>query len=86
MTVTCNCVCLQAILTVLTSQHVEVHEGTVLQAVRTCYNIYLASKNLVYQTTAKATLTQVCSVRARTQPTASADDIVGVAVVTQCLF
>ena len=43
----------------LTSQHVEVHEGTVLQAVRTCYNIYLASKNLVYQTTAKATLTQV---------------------------
>ncbi|XP_037068688.1 brefeldin A-inhibited guanine nucleotide-exchange protein 2-like [Pollicipes pollicipes] len=53
---------LKAILTVLTSQHVEVHEGTVLQAVRTCYNIYLASKNLVYQTTAKATLTQVVNV------------------------
>ena len=52
----------QAILTVLTSQHVEVHEGTVLQAVRTCYNIYLASRNLVYQTTAKATLTQVSRV------------------------
>ncbi|XP_043188621.1 brefeldin A-inhibited guanine nucleotide-exchange protein 1-like isoform X1 [Amphibalanus amphitrite] len=53
---------LKAILTVLTSQYVEVHEGTVLQAVRTCYNIYLASKNIVYQTTAKATLTQVINV------------------------
>lgn len=32
------------------------------KAVRTCYNIYLASKNLVNQTTAKATLTQMLSV------------------------
>lgn len=38
------------------------HEGTVLLAVRTCYNIYLASKNLINQTTAKATLTQTLNV------------------------
>lgn len=46
----------------VTSQHVEVHEGTVLLAVRTCYNIFLASKNLVNQTTARATLTQMLNV------------------------
>jgi brefeldin A-inhibited guanine nucleotide-exchange protein len=46
----------------VTSQHVEVHEGTVLLAVRTCYNIYLASKNLINQTTARATLTQMLNV------------------------
>lgn len=46
----------------VTSQHVEIHEGTLLLAVRTCYNIYLASKNLVNQTTAKATLTQMLNV------------------------
>ena len=52
----------QALLTVVTSQHVEIHEGTLLLAVRTCYNIYLASKNLINQTTAKATLTQMLNV------------------------
>lgn len=53
---------MQALLTVVTSQHVEIHEGTLLLAVRTCYNIYLASKNLINQTTAKATLTQMLNV------------------------
>lgn len=53
---------IKALLTVVTSQHVEVHEGTVLQAVRTCYDIYLSSKNLVNQTTARATLTQMLNV------------------------
>lgn len=46
----------------VTSQYVEVHEGTVLLAVRTCYNIFLASKNLINQTTARATLTQMLNV------------------------
>jgi len=46
----------------VTSQHVEIHEGTVLLTVRTCYNIYLASKNLINQTTARATLTQMLNV------------------------
>lgn len=53
---------MQALLTVVTSNTCEIHEGTVLQTVRTCYNIYLASKNLVNQTTAKATLTQMLNV------------------------
>lgn len=49
-------------MTVVTSQHVEVHEATILKAVKTCYNIYLASRNLVNQTTARATLTQMLNV------------------------
>ncbi|XP_066903562.1 brefeldin A-inhibited guanine nucleotide-exchange protein 1 isoform X2 [Halyomorpha halys] len=53
---------IKAVLTVSTSQHVEIHEGTVLLAVRTVYNIYLASKNLINQTTARATLTQAINV------------------------
>ncbi|XP_072259359.1 brefeldin A-inhibited guanine nucleotide-exchange protein 2 isoform X2 [Pyxicephalus adspersus] len=53
---------IKALLTVVTSPYVEIHEATVLQTVRTCYNIYLASKNLVNQTTAKATLTQMLNV------------------------
>lgn len=53
---------IKALLTVVTSQHVEIHEGTILLAVRTCYNIYLASKNLINQTTARATLTQMLNV------------------------
>jgi hypothetical protein len=53
---------IKALLTVITSSTCEVHEGMVLQTVRTCYNIYLASKNLINQTTAKATLTQMLNV------------------------
>ncbi|XP_065569507.1 brefeldin A-inhibited guanine nucleotide-exchange protein 1-like isoform X3 [Artemia franciscana] len=53
---------IKALLTIMTSQHVEVHEKTVLISVKTCYDIYLASKNIVNQKTAKATLTQMLSV------------------------
>ncbi|XP_053572906.1 brefeldin A-inhibited guanine nucleotide-exchange protein 2 [Bombina bombina] len=53
---------IKVLLTIVTSPYVEIHEGTILQTVRTCYNIYLASKNLVNQTTAKATLTQMLNV------------------------
>ena len=49
-------------LTAVTSNSCEVHEGTLLQAVRTCYNIYLASRNLTNQRTAQATLSQMISV------------------------
>lgn len=52
----------KALLTVVTSQACEVHEGSILLAVRTCYNIYLASRNLINQTTARATLTQMLNV------------------------
>ncbi|ESN92223.1 hypothetical protein HELRODRAFT_157983 [Helobdella robusta] len=53
---------IKALLTIVTANTCEIHEGTILLAVRTCYNIYLASKNLVNQTTAKATLTQMLNV------------------------
>nr|XP_005992094.1 PREDICTED: brefeldin A-inhibited guanine nucleotide-exchange protein 2 [Latimeria chalumnae] len=53
---------IKALLTAVTSPHIEIHEGTILQTVRTCYNIFLASKNLINQTTAKATLTQMLNV------------------------
>ena len=43
------------------SGHIRVHENSLLLAVRTCYNIYLASRNLNYQATAKATLSQILS-------------------------
>ena len=39
----------------------QVHESSLLSSVRTCYNIYLASKNMINQTTAKATLNQMLS-------------------------
>lgn len=52
----------KALLTAGTSPHVELHEATLLKAIRTCFNINLFCKNLVIQTTAKAALTQVINV------------------------
>ncbi|KAM6976782.1 brefeldin A-inhibited guanine nucleotide-exchange protein 2-like [Aplochiton taeniatus] len=68
---------IKALLTAVTSPHIEIHEGTVLLTVRTCYNIYLASRNLINQTTAKATLTQMLNViftRMETQAALEAQD------------
>ena len=53
---------IKALLTIISSSTCEVHEGALLLAVRTCFNIYLASKNKVNQATAKATLTQMMSI------------------------
>lgn len=53
---------IKALLTVITSQYVSVHEGTVLLAVRTCYNIFLASRDMNNQVTAKAALTQMINI------------------------
>ncbi|KAI5719351.1 hypothetical protein M8J76_008978 [Diaphorina citri] len=53
---------IKALLTVVTSQQVEVHGSTILLAVKTCYDINIASKNLINQTTARATLTQMLNV------------------------
>ena len=50
---------LKALLIIVTSGHIRVHENSLLLAVRTCYNIYLASRNLTYQATAKAILSQI---------------------------
>ena len=53
---------IKALLTCMTSLTLEVHEGALLQTVRTVYNIYLASKSLVNQRTAQAALTQMLNV------------------------
>jgi brefeldin A-inhibited guanine nucleotide-exchange protein len=50
---------LKALLSIVTSGHIRVHQETLLLAVKTCYNIFLASRNLNYQATAKATLSQM---------------------------
>ena len=50
---------IKGLLTIVTSSHIRVHENSLLLAVRTCYNIYLASRSLINQTTAKATLNQM---------------------------
>eukprot|EP00004_Rigifila_ramosa_P010008 TRINITY_DN2179_c0_g1_i5.p1 TRINITY_DN2179_c0_g1~~TRINITY_DN2179_c0_g1_i5.p1 ORF type:complete len:2300 (+),score=531.60 TRINITY_DN2179_c0_g1_i5:376-6900(+) len=50
---------LKALLAAITSPTCEVHDVSLLRAVRTCYNICLVSKNLVNQKVAKATLTQI---------------------------
>ena len=44
---------------IVTSGHIRVHGESLLLAVRTCYNIFLASRNLTYQATAKAILSQM---------------------------
>ena len=46
----------------ITSVHCEVHEASLLLAVRACFHIHLISKNLINKTTAKAALTQIISV------------------------
>ncbi|RZF39341.1 hypothetical protein LSTR_LSTR000862 [Laodelphax striatellus] len=66
---------IKALLTVVTSQHVEVHDATVLQAVKTVYNIYLASRNLINQTTAQATLTQMLNVIFARMESQAADEL-----------
>ncbi|MFH4975093.1 hypothetical protein AB6A40_001802 [Gnathostoma spinigerum] len=52
---------LKAVLAVVLAPKCEVHEATLLLAVRTCFNIFLASRSPINQSTAKASLTQVIS-------------------------
>lgn len=53
----------KAILTLGTSPHCEVHGNSLLICLRACYNIFLSTKNIDVQTSAKAVLTQiVCAV------------------------
>ncbi|CAK9186512.1 unnamed protein product [Ilex paraguariensis] len=50
---------LKTILSAVTSVSLRIHGDCLLQIVRTGYDIYLASKNVVNQTTAKASLIQM---------------------------
>ncbi|EEF50401.1 cytohesin 1, 2, 3, putative [Ricinus communis] len=50
---------LKTLLSAVTSISLRIHSDCLLQIVRTCYDIYLGSKNVVNQTTAKASLIQM---------------------------
>ncbi|KAF3653269.1 hypothetical protein FXO37_17067 [Capsicum annuum] len=49
----------KCILSVVTSVLIRIHGDSLLQVVRTCYDIYMESKNVVNRTTAKASLVQM---------------------------
>ncbi|XP_065194608.1 brefeldin A-inhibited guanine nucleotide-exchange protein 1-like isoform X3 [Sycon ciliatum] len=53
---------IKAVLTMVSVPTCHVHEASLMQIIRTCFSIYLASKNQINQTTAKATLTQMLSI------------------------
>ena len=81
---------IKALLVAVTSSNCEVHEASLLLAVRACFHIHLISKNQVNKTTAKAALTQMLSVvnqrmesfdaraKAETEATLSEIEAVGV--------
>lgn len=50
---------IKSILSAVTSVSLRIHGDSLLLIVRTCYDIYLESKNVVNQTTAKASLIQM---------------------------
>ncbi|KAG9445348.1 hypothetical protein H6P81_016688 [Aristolochia fimbriata] len=50
---------LRTLLSAVTSTCLRIHGDCLLQIVRTCYDVYLGSKNVVNQTTAKASLIQM---------------------------
>ncbi|XP_044501297.1 brefeldin A-inhibited guanine nucleotide-exchange protein 2-like [Mangifera indica] len=50
---------LKTLLSAVTSMSLRIHGDCLLQIVRTCYDIYLGTKNVVNQTTAKASLIQM---------------------------
>lgn len=57
-------------MTVVSSSYSTVHSETLLQVVRTCYNVYLASRSPVIQATARVSLTQMVNlIFQRIEPT-----------------
>lgn len=53
---------LRVLLTAVTTTTCEVHEHSLLKAVRACYHIHLVSKNATNQAVAKATLQQIIAI------------------------
>ncbi|CAF4312534.1 unnamed protein product [Rotaria socialis] len=49
----------QALLTIMTSQVIEIHQRSVLQIVKTCFNIYLTSRSKINEATAQGSLSQM---------------------------
>ena len=50
---------LQALLTIMTSQTIEIHQRSVLQIIKTCFNIYLTSRSKINEATAQGCLAQM---------------------------
>lgn len=50
---------LKSLLSAVTSTNLRIHGDCLLRVVRTCYDVYLGSKNVVNQATAKASLIQM---------------------------
>ncbi len=50
---------IKSLLTCITSVSCQVHDHSLLRTIRGCFNIYMMSRNVINQTTSKATLTQV---------------------------
>ena len=53
---------IKALLTAVVTPHCEMHETSLLLAVRACYHIHLVSRNSVNRTTAKGTLKQMLNI------------------------
>ena len=53
---------IKAMLTSVTSVNCPVHDHSLLLAIRSCFHIFLMSRNPTLQTTAKATLTQMLNI------------------------
>eukprot|EP00943_MAST-04B_sp_MAST-4B-sp1_P009087 g9087.t1 len=53
---------IKALLTTVSCNHCEIHETSLLLAVRACYHIHLVSRNSVNRTTAKGTLQQMLNI------------------------
>jgi brefeldin A-inhibited guanine nucleotide-exchange protein len=43
----------------MTSQIIEIHQRSVLQIVKTCFNIYLTSRSKINEATAQGSLSQI---------------------------
>ncbi|CAF1321481.1 unnamed protein product [Adineta steineri] len=48
-----------ALLTIMTSQTIEIHQRSVLQIIKTCFNIYLTSRSKINEATAQGCLSQM---------------------------
>lgn len=53
---------IKAFLTAVSSPVCQIHERALMNAIRSCFNIFLASRNPVNQMTAKATLSQMLNI------------------------
>jgi brefeldin A-inhibited guanine nucleotide-exchange protein len=75
---------IKALLTLVTSPNCQVHESSLLLAIQTCFDIYLSSRNVTNQNTAKATLTQMYNSSFQKMESYSGDELDDY-IIAQCL-